>query len=56
MKNYYRIMLGRGSVYARECHEGGFIGADFGIEQDLTNDLPEEWREFNKRFIPVPGE
>ncbi|WP_419788127.1 endonuclease NucS domain-containing protein [Pseudodesulfovibrio sp.] len=53
MKSYFRIMLGKGSVHADECHKGGFIGADFGIEQDLTNDLPEEWREFNKKFIPV---
>jgi restriction system protein len=26
---------------------------DFGIHQDLTGKLPEEWREFNKKFIPV---
>ena len=32
MKSYFRIMLGRGSVHADECHKGGFIGADFGIE------------------------
>lgn len=53
MKNYYRIMLGRKSVYAKECHEGGYIGVDFGIEQDLSGNLPDEWREFNKQFIPV---
>ena len=53
MKNYYRVMLGRKSVHAAECFEGGFIGADYGIEQDLTGKLPEEWRAFNKEFIPV---
>jgi len=52
-KNYYRVMLGRKSIHAAECFAGNFIGADFDIDQDLTNKLPEEWREFNKEFIPI---
>jgi restriction system protein len=52
-KSYYRVMLGRQSAYAAECLADGFIGADFGIEQDLTGQLPEEWRQFNAAFIPV---
>lgn len=46
-------MLGKGSIYAQECFNGNFIGTDFEIRQDLTNDLPEDWRSFNKQFIPV---
>ncbi len=46
-------MLGRKSVYADECFAEGFVGADFGIEKDLSGDLPENWRTFNKQFIPV---
>lgn len=53
MKSYCRVMLGRGSKYAQECFAGGFIGADYKIDQDLTGKLPEEWKEFNKAFIPV---
>ena len=53
MKNYYRIMLGRKSIYAQQCFDGGFIGADFDIDFNLTNKLPDNWREFNKEFIPV---
>ena len=53
MKNYYRFMLGRGSVHAAECFSGNFIGADFDIHQDLSGKLPEDWRAFNKEFIPV---
>ncbi len=53
MKSYIRVMLGKGSLYAEECIAGGFIGTDYGIHQDLKNKLPEEWREFNKKFIPV---
>jgi restriction system protein len=53
MKSYYRVMLGKKSVHAAECFAGNFIGTDFGIEQDLTNKLSDEWRAFNKEFIPV---
>jgi restriction system protein len=53
MKSYYRVMLGRKSKHAEECIAGNFIGTDFGIPQDLTHKLPEEWRTFNKEFIPI---
>ncbi len=53
MKRYYRIMLGAKSIHADECYKGNFIGANFGIETDLSNQLPNNWREFNKKFIPV---
>ena len=53
MKEFYRVMLGRGSMFAQECHEQGFIGADFDIHQDLTNCLPDDWRAFNKEFIQI---
>jgi restriction system protein len=41
MKNYYRIMLGQKSRFAKECFDGNFIGTDFIITADLTNKLPE---------------
>ena len=53
MKNYYRVMLGKGSSHAKECIAGNFIGAGFDIPQDLTHRLPEEWRTFNQEFIPI---
>jgi len=53
MKKYYRVMLGRKSSHAEECLSGGFIGAGFDINQDLSKKLPESWRDFNKEFIPV---
>lgn len=53
MKEFYRVMLGKGSMFAQECREQGFIGADFDIHQDLTDQLPDDWREFNKKFIPI---
>jgi restriction system protein len=53
MKNFYRLMLGKKSKHADECFAGNFVGTDFGIAQDLTRKLPEEWRTFNKEFIPI---
>lgn len=53
MKNYYRLMLGKKSAFAQQCFEGNFIGTDFEIHEDLTENLPDEWRDFNKQFIPI---
>ena len=53
MRNYFRIMLGAKSLFADECYKGNFIGADFDINQDLTNHLPDNWRDFNHKFIPI---
>jgi restriction system protein len=52
MKNYYRIMLGQKSIYAKECFQGNFIGADFLMNINLSDKLPENWRDFNKDLIP----
>ena len=52
MKNFYRIMLGSKSKFASECFDGGFIGADFLSDTDLTSHLVDNWREFNHNFIP----
>lgn len=53
MKNYYRVMLGRKSVHAEICFANGFIGADFGFDQDLSDDLPERLQAFNHKFRAV---
>jgi restriction system protein len=53
MKKYYRIMLGAKCVYASQCFAEGFIGVDYEILEDLTGKLPDNWKEFNKAFVPV---
>jgi len=52
MTSYYRVMLGQKSAYADQCIAEGFIGAHYDIDQDLTEHLPDEWRQFNRAFIP----
>lgn len=51
--NYYRVMAGPKSIYANEFLNGGFIAANWDINQDLTQHLPDDWRQFNHEFIPV---
>ena len=51
-KNYYRVMLGQKSAHARQCYYGQFIGGDWQIIGDLTDELVEDWRDFNARCIP----
>lgn len=46
-------MLGKKSVYAKEAHEGNYIGAGWFDSVDLTNKLSDNWRDFNKKFIPI---
>jgi restriction system protein len=53
MKRYSRIMSGPKSIYADDCLNGNFICANFDIDIDLTGRLSEDWREFNKVFIPI---
>jgi restriction system protein len=50
--SYYRVRLGIQGSGVDECVDGGFLGVYFGIREDLTNELPDDWREFNRRFIP----
>jgi len=49
---FCRIILGKKHSYALDCYENGYIGVDFDFEDDLTKNLYEDWREFNKEFVP----
>lgn len=45
-------MLGQKSKHAEQCFADGVIGAGWFSELDLNGHLPEEWRSFNKTFVP----
>jgi restriction system protein len=53
MKKYVRLMLGAKSAHIQECLNGNFIGVGFNINQDLSKHLYDNWRDFNKHFIPI---
>jgi restriction system protein len=52
MRRCYRLMLGQGSKFAGDCIAGGFIGVDFDIHEDLSDNLFDDWPSFNKMYIP----
>lgn len=49
---YNRIMLGRGGMYSKDCRENGYIGANFDINWDLTNNLSDNYREYAEKIRP----
>ena len=53
MKKYNRVMAGQRSIHAALCFAEGFIGVDYGIPQDLSGKLTEDFREFNRTFVPI---
>lgn len=53
MKKYFRIVLGKNHSFAEEAIKGNFVGVSFIPEIDFTGKLPNEWREFNKKYIPT---
>jgi restriction system protein len=53
MKSYYRVILGAKSIYAKECFDGGYIGAHYGITEDLSRELTDNWRVFNEKYRPI---
>lgn len=53
MKNYYRIMLGKKSINAEEAHKMSVIGTGWLYDYDLNGNLPDNWRDFNQKTIPI---
>jgi len=53
MTSYRLVRLGTQGSFADVCISQGFIGVDFGINEDLTGRFPDKWQAFNKQFIPI---
>lgn len=45
--------MGKAGCYADLCKAEGFIGVNFLNDENLTNNLYEDWHDFNKHYIPV---
>ena len=52
-KKYNRIMPGKAGCYADLCKAEGFIGVNFLNGENLTNNLYDDWHDFNKHYIPI---
>lgn len=55
MRNFYRLMLGKGSSHVGECLKDGFVGVGWFEDIDLTPVFAKsvDWKAFNKEMIPV---
>ena len=51
-RSFYKVMLGRASSAADEARVHSFIGADYRVQVDLSNRLPDKWQDFNEEWIP----
>lgn len=40
-------------MYAEEAYKGNYIAAGFIKDRDLAHHLSDNWRDFNKEFIPL---
>lgn len=51
-REYFRIMLGKGSQFAEEAFKGGWIGAGY-VDADFTGKFPDDPRAFGEIFLPL---
>jgi len=59
MKEFYRFMLGRGSIYVQESQEQGFIGAGFSVYrnlQEVTTLLGSNQKDFPQKVTRINKE
>jgi len=53
MKNFYRVRLGQKYAHSDACFAGNFIGVDDDYFGDLTGQFPDDWRSFNRKWVPL---
>ena len=50
-KSYYRIMAGKGCMYANQCFEQNFIGVDWSVNTDLSELLVASPDAFSEAYL-----
>ena len=50
-KKISRLRTGRSQEWFQPFFDGNYIGVSFGLETDLSNDLFDNWRDFNKKYV-----
>jgi restriction system protein len=56
MTRYFRVSAGKNAAFLSDALSGGYVGTNWMPGVDLTGEFPDDWRKFNKRFIPVVKE
>ena len=49
---FLRLRTGREHQWFESFYKGEYIDVGYGLDIDLSNSLYENWRDFNKKFIP----
>jgi restriction system protein len=52
LTQYFLIRSGQQGVHLDECLAKGFVGLNYGIDEDLSGQFPENWQDFNSKYIP----
>jgi restriction system protein len=53
IKSYYRIMAGKGCMYAAQCFEQGFIGVDWAVSSNLSDLISDSSEVFNDGYLSL---
>jgi restriction system protein len=53
MTRFYRVSLGKAGANAAQAKAEGWAGTGWMSNIDLTGTFPDEWRDFNKKYIPI---
>lgn len=53
---YYRVSVGKNAQYLSEALSGNWIGTGWLQSHDLTGKFPDNWRDFNAKWVPVNAE
>lgn len=53
MTRYFRVSVGKNAAYLADALANNYVGTGWMIEIDLTGRFPDDWRAFNKQYIPV---
>jgi restriction system protein len=53
MSTFYRVRLGKGAALYSECVLKNYVGVGYGIDLDLTEELTDNFQDFNQKYIPV---
>ena len=49
---FMRLRTGREHQHFNSIYAGKYISVGFGLDIDLSNSLFDNWRDFNKKYIP----
>lgn len=53
MTRYFRVSVGKNAKFLDYAIANNCIGTDWMVDVDLSGKFGDDWRDFNKEFIPV---